>query len=94
MIRDPVCGMIVDPEKSNWVANHNGEEYYFCSEKCQRKFAIHPQKFIEKSPMKHQHAVHGGHSGGCCGAGRGRGWTRYINLAIMVMFLTLLLLRR
>lgn len=90
MVRDPVCGMEVNPEKSNWVAEYNGEDYYFCSESCQKAFIKDPAKYTEIRPMGHSHA---GHIGGCCGAGRGRGWLSYVHIAIMI-FLTLLLFFR
>ncbi|NYT73907.1 YHS domain-containing protein, partial [Halomonas sp. QX-2] len=38
-VKDPVCGMDVDPHTSRHRANHAGKTWYFCSEKCQDKFA-------------------------------------------------------
>ncbi len=38
MVRDPVCGMEVDPEKTPFKTQVNGRTYYFCSETCLRIF--------------------------------------------------------
>jgi YHS domain len=34
LVKDPVCGMDVDPEKAARSFGHGGETYYFCSEAC------------------------------------------------------------
>ena len=46
MERDPVCGMSVDPEKTQWIAGHEGKNYYFCKEGCMKTFARSPERFI------------------------------------------------
>lgn len=38
IIRDPVCGMTVDPDAGKPTAEHDSHTYYFCSESCQQKF--------------------------------------------------------
>ncbi|MFQ6052825.1 MAG: YHS domain-containing protein [Candidatus Bathyarchaeia archaeon] len=93
MVRDPVCGMEVDPDRSNWVAEYDSEDHYFCSEDCQRAFMEDPAKYAEIRPMGRSHAGHGGHVGGCCGVGMGRGWLSYVHLAIIILFILLLLFR-
>jgi len=37
MVKDPVCGMIVD-EKKAISAEKNGQTYYFCNSKCKERF--------------------------------------------------------
>jgi len=37
MVRDPECGMFVDP-KTSTKQNLNGKTYYFCSEVCRANF--------------------------------------------------------
>lgn len=37
-VRDPICGMRVDPESTPHKFEHEGRNYYFCSENCQRKY--------------------------------------------------------
>jgi len=38
IIRDPVCGMPLEPEKAKFKAEFGGRTYYFCSEYCKRRF--------------------------------------------------------
>jgi Cu+-exporting ATPase len=47
---DPVCGMKVDPHKSRHRLTHAGHAYFFCSARCQDKFAAAPDKYL--SPHK------------------------------------------
>src|SRR5450432_3764366 len=37
-VRDPICGMVVDPKDAAAVAERGGETFYFCSEHCRQKF--------------------------------------------------------
>lgn len=41
-VKDPVCGMTVDPHTSPHRGHHNGRTYYFCSSTCQTKFQADP----------------------------------------------------
>jgi len=43
---DPVCGMRVDPHKTQHRAAHQGHTYYFCSAGCQTKFTATPDKYL------------------------------------------------
>jgi Cu+-exporting ATPase len=43
---DPVCGMRVDPHKTQHRAAHQGRPYYFCSAGCQAKFTAAPDKYL------------------------------------------------
>ena len=45
-VRDPVCGMSVDPAKSPHRFDHRGETYHFCSAGCRTKFAADPQTYL------------------------------------------------
>ena len=47
MARDPVCGMVVEPNDSALHHEHEGHVYHFCSEKCRSRFAASPGDFIE-----------------------------------------------
>jgi len=46
-LKDPVCGMTVDPSSSHGPVRHKGVDYYFCSEHCVKKFSASPQQFLE-----------------------------------------------
>ncbi|MBN8908656.1 MAG: YHS domain-containing protein, partial [Rhodospirillales bacterium] len=37
-VRDPVCGMSVDPAKTPHRADHNGQSFAFCCAGCRTKF--------------------------------------------------------
>lgn len=50
MMRDPVCGMTVDPAKAAGNAEHQGETYYFCARGCVRKFLADPEKYLHPAP--------------------------------------------
>ncbi len=44
--RDPVCGMMVDPETSV-SSEHNGHTYYFCCGHCKTKFEVDPNGYLD-----------------------------------------------
>ncbi|NBJ09452.1 heavy metal translocating P-type ATPase [Microvirga arsenatis] len=46
-VKDPVCGMWVDPHSTRHKAEHNGHPYYFCSSGCKSKFVAEPVKYVE-----------------------------------------------
>jgi P-type Cu+ transporter len=46
-VRDPVCGMMVDPEKARGgTATHDRTPYAFCGPKCRERFVADPGKFL------------------------------------------------
>lgn len=47
VLRDPVCGMDVDPSDRNPTAEHDGHTFHFCSEHCRDKFAKTPDAFVK-----------------------------------------------
>tara|TARA_R110000824_G_scaffold401796_1_gene616746 strand:+ start:10352 stop:12676 length:2325 start_codon:yes stop_codon:yes gene_type:complete len=47
-IKDPVCGMNVDPQKTSHHIDHKGVYFYFCSKKCLNKFQLSPMQYINK----------------------------------------------
>ncbi|MBR0819271.1 heavy metal translocating P-type ATPase [Bradyrhizobium liaoningense] len=47
-VRDPVCGMTVDPATSKHHLTHHGETFHFCSAGCRTKFAADPAKYLAK----------------------------------------------
>src|SRR5436853_3594750 len=44
--RDPVCGMVVDPQRTPHRHDHGGHAYFFCSAGCRRKFVEDPAKYL------------------------------------------------
>ena len=52
MVKDPVCGMEIKPEKAAGKSEYNGQTYHFCSTGCKQKFDQAPEKYAEaKSPQ-------------------------------------------
>ena len=50
--RDPVCGMIVDPNAGKPTANHERRVVHFCSEGCRNKFEAEPESYATaKDPV-------------------------------------------
>jgi Cu+-exporting ATPase len=47
-VRDPVCGMMVDPTTSQHRFEHHGETFHFCSAGCRAKFAADPAKYLAR----------------------------------------------
>jgi Cu+-exporting ATPase len=47
MVKDPVCGMVIDPKTAAGKSEYNGQTYYFCSEGCKRDFDKEPEKYAE-----------------------------------------------
>jgi P-type Cu+ transporter len=45
-VRDPVCGMTVDPHKTPHRAEYAGHPYYFCSAGCRTKFLADPARYL------------------------------------------------
>ncbi len=48
-VRDPVCGMTVNPETSKHRFDYRGETFHFCCTGCRTKFAADPQKYLDRS---------------------------------------------
>jgi P-type Cu+ transporter len=46
-VKDPVCGMMIDPHTTSHRAQYQGKPYYFCSSGCQSKFMANPAKYVE-----------------------------------------------
>ncbi len=45
-VKDPVCGMNVDPATSKHRFEHEGQIYHFCSAGCRTKFAADPGRYL------------------------------------------------
>ena len=46
MVRDPVCGMEIDPAASAETTEYEGEKYYFCNQDCKKSFDQDPEKYV------------------------------------------------
>ena len=46
VVKDPVCGMSVDPHTAKHRREHGGRTYYFCSARCAEKFEAAPEEYL------------------------------------------------
>lgn len=46
IVRDPVCGMVVDPNAGKPSLAYEGHTYHFCSDSCRKKFEAVPQDYL------------------------------------------------
>jgi Cu+-exporting ATPase len=48
---DPVCGMRVDPQKSEYRFQHAARTFHFCSVRCREAFIAAPADYLNKTPV-------------------------------------------
>lgn len=46
-VKDPVCGMMVDPETAPAHTTYESQEVFFCSQECRRDFEVEPARYAE-----------------------------------------------
>jgi Cu+-exporting ATPase len=46
-VKDPVCGMTVDPKTAAAHVDHAGTTYHFCSQGCAERFKAEPSKYAK-----------------------------------------------
>jgi len=49
-VRDPVCGMNIDPHTAAGHATHDGVDYSFCSDGCRENFLADPARHLTSTP--------------------------------------------
>ena len=59
VVKDPVCGMEVDPAKAAGHSEHAGHAFHFCGSACKEKFDKNPMQYLDKQAGKPK--------SGCCG---------------------------
>ncbi|WP_375173674.1 heavy metal translocating P-type ATPase [Pseudooceanicola sp.] len=70
IIRDPVCGMTVDPNAGKPTVEYQGHTYHFCADGCRKKFEAEPEAYrtaedpvcgmtVERATAKHMSKHHG-----------------------------------
>jgi Cu+-exporting ATPase len=50
MVKDPVCGMDVDPTRTEHHATHGDRDFHFCSARCRSRFVADPAAYLEDVP--------------------------------------------
>jgi P-type Cu+ transporter len=57
LVKDPVCGMSVDPATAKHKAEHHGATFCFCSARCREKFVAEPARYAAagaEPPAEHE----------------------------------------
>jgi Cu+-exporting ATPase len=54
VVKDPVCGMSVDPHTAKHRAEHAGRTYYFCSAGCKAKFEADPERYLSPEQRRQE----------------------------------------
>ncbi|OYX86087.1 MAG: hypothetical protein B7Y84_14465 [Azorhizobium sp. 32-67-21] len=49
-MKDPVCGMDVDPATAKHHARHEGTDFHFCSAGCKTRFEADPERYLSGKP--------------------------------------------
>ncbi|AEB11778.1 YHS domain-containing protein [Marinithermus hydrothermalis] len=58
-VKDPVCGMEVDPKTASFSTEYQGKTYYFCCKGCKNAFDKDPEKYLSGGHTGHHHGHHG-----------------------------------
>ena len=61
-VKDPVCGMSVDPASATDTATYNGETYSFCSVRCRLRFEVDPAGYVGSASPTGTAAYHPDHA--------------------------------
>ena len=48
-VKDPVCGMEIDPQTAAGTSEYQGQTYYFCAPGCKKAFEQDPKKYLDPS---------------------------------------------
>ena len=60
-VKDPVCGMLVDPASARGGSfEHGGTTYSFCNPRCNERFRAEPGKFLDPTYKPGMHAMTSG----------------------------------
>jgi Cu2+-exporting ATPase len=57
-VKDPVCGMEIEPATAYGKIEYAGRTFYFCSKHCEEEFKKKPEKYalkLEKASTEHEH---------------------------------------
>jgi YHS domain-containing protein len=46
LVKDPVCGMVIQKPLASDHVEYQGQTYYFCVEECRKKFADDPARYL------------------------------------------------
>jgi Cu+-exporting ATPase len=49
LVKDYVCGMMIDPATAAATSDYKGQTYYFCAGGCKVNFDKDPEKYLDPS---------------------------------------------
>lgn len=55
LVKDVVCGMMVDTETAPAKAEYQGQTYYFCAPGCKVAFEKEPEKYLKATAAEQPH---------------------------------------
>jgi YHS domain-containing protein len=58
-VKDPVCGMMIDPESAAASTRYESQEVYFCSDQCRREFESDPARYYDRLEREPPYTVKG-----------------------------------
>jgi len=47
-VKDPVCGMMIDPATAAGSTTYESQDIYFCSDQCRRDFEADPGRYYDR----------------------------------------------
>jgi Cu+-exporting ATPase len=47
-VKDPVCGMMVEPDNAAGRTTYESQDVYFCSDQCRRDFEANPGRYYDR----------------------------------------------
>jgi len=53
-IKDPVCGMELEPDTAEYTVDYDGRTYYFCSADCLEAFEDSPEEYAADEQARSQ----------------------------------------
>lgn len=76
LVKDPICGMSVNPGTARYKSDYEGKTYYFCSASCAERFQANPREYtMEPASAGSRKLAAPGMPGGVPGSGTAAGVT-------------------
>ena len=47
-VKDPVCGMWIEPDAAAGSSTYESQDVYFCSNQCKREFESDPARYYDR----------------------------------------------
>ncbi len=57
-VKDPVCGMDIEPSKAAATEQYEGQTFHFCSHGCHEAFREDPHRYAHPAAARGDHEGH------------------------------------